>query len=250
MPPGSAAERVGPLLDPPVPDPPVADGYVDLLDPPEGGAPRVSVAQRAMRSTLVPRIYERAWRPMLFRAWTLRTTASEERLVRELLAPEDGDVALDVACGPGNTSRRLRAAYAGGLVVGCDVAPSMLARAVADTGGDGIAYVRADAHELPFADGTFDLVTCLGALYLVEDPFRVLDELLRVLAPGGRIAVMTTCERGPAPLRHAAGALEPLVGLRGFAPDAFTSRLEADGLEDVRAVVSGWSQTVGGRRPT
>jgi SAM-dependent methyltransferase len=249
MPTGSAPERVGPLLDPPVADPRITDGYVDLLDPPEDGAARVSIAQRAMRSTLVPQIYERAWRPLLFGAWTLRTTGREERLVRELLAPEDGDVALDVACGPGNTTRSLRAAYEGGLVVGCDVSATMLARATADTDDDGVAFVRGDAHRLPFADEAFDLVSCLGALYLVEDPFRVVDELLRVLAPGGRIVLLATCERGPAPVRLTAGVLEPLIGLRGFAPDAFTSRFEADGLEDVRSVVSGWSQTVAGRRP-
>lgn len=246
MPRVSVIDRVGPLLHPAVAAPRIADGYLDLL--PRADDAGVSIAQRAMRSTLVPEIYERAWRPLLFSAWTLRTTAREARLVHGMLEPEEGDVALDVACGPGNTTRRLRAAYGGGLVVGCDVAPSMLARATADTDDDGVAFVRGDAHRLPFADGAFDLVTCLGGLYLVEDPFRVVDELLRVLAPGGRIAVLATCERGPAPLRAAAGALEPLVGLRGFAPDAFTHRFEAAGLQDVRAVVSGWSQVVAGRR--
>lgn len=243
----SAPERALALMDPPVEAPRITDGYLDLLEPapPE----RVSIAQRAMRSSIVPKVYERAWRPLLFTAWTLRTTSAEHRLLIDALDPQDGDAALDVACGPGNTTRRLRGAYSGGVVVGLDYAPGMLARATADTYDDGIAYVRGDAHRLPFADGSLDLVSCLGALYLVEDPFRVVDELLRVLAPGGRIALLTTCERGPAPVRGVAGLLEPLVGLRGFAPDAFTSRFEDDGLEDVRVRLSGWSQTVSGRRP-
>jgi SAM-dependent methyltransferase len=244
----SAPEHALSLMDPPVAAPRITDGYLDLLEPEPAGQ-RVSVAQRAMRSTLVPQIYERAWRPFLFQLWTLRTTGAEERLQRELLRPEDGDVALDVACGPGNTTRRLRAAYDGGVVVGFDYAATMLARATADTYDDGIAYVRGDAHRLPFADDSFDLVSCYGALYLVEDPFRVVDELLRVLRPGGRIAILTTCDRGPAPLRAVVGLAEPLSGLRGFAPDAFTSRFEDDGLEDVRLIRSGWSQTVAGRRP-
>jgi SAM-dependent methyltransferase len=247
MPAPSPLERVLPLLDPPAVAPRTTDGYLDLLEP-EAPA-RVSIAQRAMRSTIVPRIYERAWRPILFQLWTLRTTGAERRLQHELLAPRDGDVALDVACGPGNTTRRLRGSYDGGLVVGFDFSATMLARATADTSDPDVAYVRGDAHRLPFADGTFDLVTCFGALYLVEDPFRVVDELLRVLAPGGRIALLTTVERGPAPARIAMRLGEPLVGLRGFASDAFTSRFQADGLEDVRLVTSGWSQTVGGRAP-
>ncbi|WP_026910210.1 class I SAM-dependent methyltransferase [Patulibacter minatonensis] len=247
MPAPSPVERVLPLLDPPAAAPRITDGYLDLLAP-EVPA-RVSIAQRAMRSTIVPRIYERAWRPLLFQAWTLRTTGSEQRLQRELLAPQDGDVALDVACGPGNTTRRLRRTYDGGLVVGFDFSATMLARATADTYADGIAYVRGDAHRLPFADGSLDLVSCYGALYLVEDPFRVVDELLRVLAPGGRIALMTTVDRGPAPVRTVARLGEPVIGLRTFAPDAFTARFEQDGLEDVRRVTSGWSQTVAGRAP-
>jgi SAM-dependent methyltransferase len=248
MPALSAPEHVLSLLDPPVTAPRITDGYLDLLDA-EDVPTRISVAQRAMRSTIVPQIYERAWRPLLFRLWTLRTTRSEERLLLDLLKPADGDVALDVACGPGNTTRRLRDTYEGGVVVGFDFSATMLARATADTDDDGIAYVRGDAHRLPFADDSFDLVTCYGALYLVEDPFRVVDELLRVLAPGGRIAILTTCERGPAPVRAATGLSEHVVGLRGFAPDAFTSRFQDDGLEDVRVEVSGFSQTVAGRRP-
>lgn len=243
----SAPERALALMDPPVEAPRMTDGYLDLLEP--SPSQRVSIAQRAMRSSLLPQVYERAWRPLLFTAWTLRTTRAEHRLLLERLDPQDGDAALDVACGPGNTTRRLRGAFSGGVVVGLDYAPGMLARATADTSDDGVAYVRGDAHRLPFADGSLDVVSCLGALYLVEDPFRVVDELLRVLAPGGRIALLTTCERGPAPVRLVAGLAEPVIGLRGFAPDAFTSRFENDGLEDVRISLSGWSQTVSGRRP-
>lgn len=243
----SAPERALALMDPAVEAPRITDGYLDLLEP----APpqRISIAQRAMRSTIVPRIYEKAWRPLLFAAWTMRTTRAEQRLLLRALDPREDDAVLDVACGPGNTTRRLRGAFAGGVVVGLDYSATMLARATADTYDDGIAYVRGDAHRLPFVDGSLDVVACLGALYLVEDPFRVVDELLRVLAPGGRIALLTTAERGPAPVRLIAGLAEPVVGLRGFAADAFSSRFEADGLEDVRVALSGWSQTVSGRRP-
>jgi SAM-dependent methyltransferase len=243
----TTAARVGALLDPPQASPPVTDGYVDLL-PPEPDE-RPSIAQRAMRSSLLPRVYERAWRPLLFRAWTGRSTAEETRLGLDLVRPRAGETALDVACGPGNTTRRLREALGDGLAVGCDTSASMLARAVRDTPGPGVAYVRADAEALPFADAGFDVVTCFGALYLMDHPFRAVDELLRVLRPGGRIALLTTCERGPAPARRAFAVTHGAIGLRAFPRDAFTTRLRAAGLVDVRQAVSWWSQTVAGQRP-
>lgn len=244
----SSAARVGALLDPPREHPPVTDGYVDLL-PPEPEE-RPSIAQRAMRSSVLPRVYERAWRPLLFRAWTGRSTAAETQLGLDLVRPRSGETALDVACGPGNTTRRLREGLGErGLAVGCDASASMLARAVRDTPGDGVAYVRGDAEALPFADGCFDVVTCYGALYLMERPFLAVDELLRVLRPGGRIAILTTCERGTAAARKAFAVTHGAIGLRGFAPDAFTTRFRDAGLVDVQQEVSWWSQTVAGRRP-
>jgi SAM-dependent methyltransferase len=47
--------------------------------------------------------------------------------------------------------------------------------------------VLADAHDLPFADGTFDAVVCQGVLGNVADPQRVVDEIHRVLAPDGYV---------------------------------------------------------------
>ena len=48
------------------------------------------------------------------------------------------------------------------------------------------------AHAIPFADNTFDVVTCLAALYLIPDPLPVVDELVRVTRPGGEIVVFTS----------------------------------------------------------
>jgi arsenite methyltransferase len=63
----------------------------------------------------------------------------------------------------------------------------MLAQAVRHGVPENVAYVRADAAALPFHDGSFDAVACLAALYLIERPLQALDELVRVLAPGGRL---------------------------------------------------------------
>ena len=63
-----------------------------------------------------------------------------------------------------------------------------------------VRFVRGDLQELPFGDSEFDLVTCFEAIEHVSDPYRVLDELRRVLAPAGVLMVSS-----PNPLVYPAG---------------------------------------------
>lgn len=225
----------------------VVDGYLDVL-----GADNVpqSTAQRVMGSTLLPRIYERLWRPVLFFGFTLRNTADEDRQKLRLLDLTAGERVLDVACGPGNTTRSLVTEVGpDGLVVGVDSSATMLAQAVLETPpGDPVGYVRADGADLPFDSGTFDAVTCYGALYLMDDPFGSLREMIRMLKPGGRIAVLTTCARGPAPVRRVSVAASQLAPLRLFDVHEITLAFRAAGLIDVERRVTAASQTVSGRR--
>jgi ubiquinone/menaquinone biosynthesis C-methylase UbiE len=212
---------------------------------------RQTTAQRLMASTALPRIYERLWRPVAFFGFTMRNTADEDRVKRRLLAVDTGDVVLDVACGPGNTTRTLVAEVGpDGLAVGVDSSATMLAQAVRDSPSDSrVAYVRADAVDLPFADATFDAVSCYGALYLMDDPTAALVEMIRVLAPGGRIAILTTAARGPAVLRRAGVAASRWAPLRLFDVDEITDVMRDAGLVDVTRRISAASQTVAGRRP-
>ena len=227
-----------------------AAGYIDLLgDRPSGADTR---AQRAMTSWALPLIYERLWRPLGVRlALSLFGvgTSVEEQMTYELLAPQPGDKVLDVACGPVNVTRRLLG-WVGdkGTVVGVDASPTMLARAVRDTAAPNVAYLRADAQRLPFRDEAFDVVCCYAALYLIEDPFAAIDELIRVLAPGGRLAVLASCHRGPEPFRHVATAFTAPGGVRVFGRAELTDAFRAGGLVDVRRRVTGVAQFVGGRK--
>jgi SAM-dependent methyltransferase len=224
------------------------DGYLDVM-----GDARVpqTAGQRVMGSTVLPKIYERLWRPVLFWGFTLHNAAQEDRRKLALLDVHAGDVVLDVACGPGNTTRTLvRRTGAEGLAVGVDSSATMLAQAVRETApGSQVGYVRADAVDLPFDDGTFDAVSCYGALYLMDDPFGSLREMIRVLKPGGRIAVLTTCARGPAPVRRAELVASRLAPLRLFDVEEVTDAMRDAGLVDVTRSLSAASQTVGGRRP-
>ena len=67
--------------------------------------------------------------------------------------------------------------------------------------------MRGDAVELPFRDASFDAVCCFAALHLFAEPFVALDHMARVLTPGGRIAIFTSCRAQSAPVRTCDGLL-------------------------------------------
>jgi ubiquinone/menaquinone biosynthesis C-methylase UbiE len=174
----------------------------------------------------------------------------EHRIALEMLELEPGDRVLDLACGPGNFARSFSREVGGeGLVVGVDASKPMLARAVREAAAPNIAYMRADASNLPFIDGCFDAVCCFAALYLIDKPFLALDEIARVLAPGGRTALLTSVNRGLVPTPLANAVVRGLSGVRVFGRGELTQALEERGLADVSQRVSGLAQFVSARRP-
>jgi ubiquinone/menaquinone biosynthesis C-methylase UbiE len=214
------------------------------------------VVQDLMLTDVVPRVYERWWRPALgrlFKGVLGPGMRDEHRIARLLLGLCPGDGVLDVACGTGNFSRDFgRSVGAAGLVVGIDVSQTMLARAVEDTRASGlasIAYVRGDAEELPFVDNSFDAVCCFAAFHLFRDPWRALDRMTAVLTPGGRIAIFTTARHRTAPVRTAEALMARRSGARLFEEREVVRALEERGYEDVRQRVAGITQFVGGRLP-
>lgn len=109
--------------------------------------------------------------------------------------PEDdlhalGDVgsarALELGCGAGQFG--LRVAMRGADVVGLDFSANQLAAARTNVASRGIPFplVRGNAEELPFADGSFDLVFCDHGATSFTDPAVTVPEVARVLRPGGR----------------------------------------------------------------
>ncbi|MCB1492766.1 MAG: methyltransferase domain-containing protein [Rhodobiaceae bacterium] len=99
-----------------------------------------------------------------------------------------GDAVLDVACGTGIVARAAHPlVQPDGSVTGVDINPGMLA--VARRLGTGIDWRDGRAEALPFADGSFDAVTCQFGLMFFDDRAKALAEMARVAKPGGRLAV-------------------------------------------------------------
>lgn len=105
----------------------------------------------------------------------------------------DGERVLDVATGPG-VAAFMAAEKAGpdGEVVATDISQKMVDAAAAEAARRGVSNMRcerADAEELPYPDGSFDAALCVLGLMYPADPQRAIDEMYRVLRPGGRASV-------------------------------------------------------------
>jgi SAM-dependent methyltransferase len=98
---------------------------------------------------------------------------------------------LDVGCGTGRYSTHIQQ-RSGLPVVGMDLSAGMLAKARAKVGeGTDLRLVRGDAQSLPFRDASFDAAILVLVVHHIEDLPGMAGELLRTLAPGGRVMFMT-----------------------------------------------------------
>jgi ubiquinone/menaquinone biosynthesis C-methylase UbiE len=122
-----------------------------------------------------------AWR--LFRRW----------LVRRALGLTSHGKAMDLGCGPGYLVIDLAAQAPGLCVTGIDLSLAMLNRAKAHTQLAGLearaTFKQADAQRIPVPDRSFDLVVSSFSLHHWDDPVAVLNEVARILRPGGSFLI-------------------------------------------------------------
>src|SRR5687767_1168675 len=104
--------------------------------------------------------------------------------LRRFAAARPKDRILEVGVGGGHVLAR----FAGLQRTGIDLSPTMLKRARRRLGDD-VELLQGSADQLPFEDGSFDVVLCTEVLEHVVDPARVVRELMRVAAPGARVVV-------------------------------------------------------------
>ena len=223
---------------------PVKDGYLDLL------GRRTGADNPANLTNYLPgagRAYEPLWRRRSLSLLTGDELSNEQEVarIRGLVRAERGGLYLDLGCSAGLYSRGLAASLGqGGDVVGIDISPSMLREAARRTRALRPGFVpslaRADAGELPFADGSFAGAVCGGSLNEFGDPSRVLRETRRVLAPGGRVAIMGLL-RAATPRGRRLQSFLSTGGIRFFEPAQVASLLDHAGFDpdplEVRSVV-------------
>jgi SAM-dependent methyltransferase len=97
---------------------------------------------------------------------------------------------LDVGCGPGTITRDLAGRLAPGMVVGLDASEQVVAeaRALGASGPASLSFEVGSVFDLPFDDGSFDLVHAHQLLQHVGDPVAALAEMRRVCRAGGIVA--------------------------------------------------------------
>ncbi len=176
-----------------------------------------------------------------------------------------GDAALDVCCGTGDLALELASRVTpGGHVVGCDFSEPMLDLArekAAEQVATGVRFEWADALNLPYDDGRFDAVTVGFGVRNLSDLGAGLEEMRRVLRPGGRLAILEITQPTRPPLStfyslwfdRAVPILGALAGdseaysylpesVRSFpSPRGLAEKMDAAGLGHIR-----WTVLAGG----
>jgi SAM-dependent methyltransferase len=120
------------------------------------------------------------------------------RRIRQALGDRPARI-LDVGCGTGVFASRLRAALPRVEVYGVDLVSEMLRKGQSRwcLHREHVLPVQGDSERLPFASGTFDIVTCANSFHHYPRQERAIAEMGRVLRPGGRLMIIDGYRDGP-----------------------------------------------------
>lgn len=169
----------------------------------------------------------------------------------ELVHVEPHDVILDVGCGGGRTVAKLARLATAGKVYGIDHAAQSVGASRAFNRGaieSGEVEIRqASVSELPFADGTFDLVTAIETHFWWADLAGGMREIWRVLKPGGRLLIIAEFYDGGKHARYAA-RLSNMTGMTSLTVDDHRQLFASAGFADVdlaENAAKGWIRCLG-----
>jgi ubiquinone/menaquinone biosynthesis C-methylase UbiE len=170
------------------------------------------------------------------------------RELAELCRIGKGSMVLDVASGTGASACYLAESF-GASVVGIDNSDYMVERARKKAHGRnlGVEFRKGDAHDLPVADGTFDVVISECTTCLLQKQ-KAIGEMVRVVKPGGRVGIHDICWRGNTP----EDVKQRLVQLEQESPETLTGWIrlfEEAGLINVQATdksntIHAWSREI------
>lgn len=112
-----------------------------------------------------------------------------KRMYKRIREVSRGKTVLELACGPGLIAKHV--ADVTDHMIATDFSGKMLDQAKKGRNPDNLTYEWADASDLKYDDGSFDVVIIGNALHVVPDPARVLSEIRRVLKPDGMLIAPT-----------------------------------------------------------
>jgi ubiquinone/menaquinone biosynthesis C-methylase UbiE len=128
--------------------------------------------------------YDQYMGPMFFEPYAIE--------VSKLVDASSVQVALELAAGTGRVTRHLRSVLAPtAKLIASDISPDMLAVGKEKLKDANIEWQIIDAQDLPFANGSIDLVVCCFGLMFMPDKLKVCSEVYRVLRAGGMFIVTT-----------------------------------------------------------
>ena len=156
--------------------------------------------------------------------------------------------ALDVAAGTGLVARAIAPSVR--EVIASDATPAMLEQGRSQAGAEGLANItfeEGDAAQLPYADDSFDLVTCRLGIHHFWEPAKQVSEMARVCRPGGHVGIfdITTSDAPDVAARH--NELERLRDpshTTAFTLDGLRDLVAAPGLDIVRTSLSDAEQVL------
>jgi ubiquinone/menaquinone biosynthesis C-methylase UbiE len=125
--------------------------------------------------------------------WKMAERFGEEIAKKLAARGFTGGRILDVGCGFGATNLVLAERFVDSQLVGIDLSEPLLrlAREAAQSAhlGERVRFEAADVQQIPYEDDSFDVVLNVNMVHLVEDPIEMLNEIERVLVPGGHLFV-------------------------------------------------------------
>ncbi len=161
-----------------------------------------------------PALYDRYMGPLLFEPYA--------KVVAERAAFLRPDRILETAAGTGILTRALHTAVPHAQIVATDINPVMLEAAALRLGSDRVSFQHADAQDLPFDDGSFDLVVCQFGMMFFSERVRANEEARRVLRPGGHYLLVSFDRLDINPVPKAAG--DAVAALFPDDPPAYMER--------------------------
>lgn len=144
-----------------------------------------------------PTLYDRYMGPLLFEPYA--------ELVAERCALLQPDRILETAAGTGIVTRAVHRAAPRAQIVATDVNPAMLEFAAHGMRSNRVSFQPANAQDLPFAEGSFDLVLCQFGVMFFPDRVRANQEARRVLRPDGHYLLVSFDRLEMNPVPKAAG---------------------------------------------